>query len=146
MTYLVPFDDSPPAREALAKAYEFADDTAEEVVAVSVITDSPGYAREKEWIRDDESFEVETVAHRIRESVHRVAPEVRVRIRHIEGRVGKGSIASRIRDIIIEEDADVVFLGSENAGRVATPLGSIGGQVASGDYDVYLVRSPPGNR
>jgi hypothetical protein len=38
-------------------------------------------------------------------------------------------------------DADVVVVGSENAGRVLSPVSSVGSTVASGSYDVFVVRS-----
>lgn len=34
----------------------------------------------------------------------------------------------------------MVFLGSDNAGKLVTPLSSVGGSVASDDYDVVFVR------
>ncbi len=55
----------------------------------------------------------------------------------------EAQIAERIERLVRDHDPSVVFLGSENVGRVVTPLTSVGVHVA-GDrsYDVYVVRQP----
>jgi nucleotide-binding universal stress UspA family protein len=144
MTYLVPFDNSQYARAALVRGAELADALDEELVSVSVVPKDRRYAREKNWLDDDEPFAVGKVVGRLRQSVDELAPDARFRAIHVEGRARHGTIAGRLRDAAHDEDADVVAIGSDNAGRVMTPVGSVGGNVAADDdYDVFLVRTLP---
>ncbi|MFB6102854.1 MAG: hypothetical protein ABEJ73_09840 [Haloplanus sp.] len=56
-------------------------------------------------------------------------------------RATPGTIASQIRSIARDADASMVFIGSENAGRLVTSLSSVGETVAADDaYDVVIVR------
>lgn len=54
----------------------------------------------------------------------------------------KGTIAQRIRRTAKDLAAEVVFVGSDNAGRVVGSLFTVGGSVASdAAYDVHIVRT-----
>jgi hypothetical protein len=45
--------------------------------------------------------------------------------------------------VIRECDASLVFVGSDNAGRMVTSISSVGGSVAADTaYDVVVVRNP----
>ena len=46
-----------------------------------------------------------------------------------------------IRAVAHELDVSVIFIGSENAGRVSTPVSSVGAPVSEDPgYDVYISR------
>jgi len=52
-------------------------------------------------------------------------------------------LADHIERLIRDHDPSVVFLGSDNVGRVVTPLTSVGVHVAAEEsYDVFIVRHP----
>lgn len=138
---MVPFDGSPLARTALARAAAFGEARDEAVVAATVIPSGREYARERGWLDPGSEFDAGEIRAYLRAHVESVAPEARFRCQHVDSRLSYGDIARRLRDIARDEDATVVFLGSENVGRIAKPVGSIGGNVAARtDYDLYLVQ------
>ncbi|GCF13080.1 hypothetical protein Harman_10150 [Haloarcula mannanilytica] len=147
MVLLVPFDGSPLSKAALERATEFADYRDEGIVALSVIPDDEEYARERGWIDADETLDIEAVADRMREQAEAVVPTVSFRY---EVPADVSSMASTttditrtIRKVAHEEGASIVFIGSENAGRVSTPVCSVGSPVSEDpQYDVHIVRHP----
>ena len=146
MTFAVPFDGSDLAEAALVRAGEYAQALDESVVVVSVVSTRPHYAIEKGWIEHREEFDIETVARRLWEQARDLVPEVGFRYELVGPRPPAGAIAKAIRNVISRIEPTVVFIGSDNAGRIATPISSVGGTVASSRvHDVYLVRdtNPP---
>lgn len=72
-----------------------------------------------------------------------VDPSAEFQFERVGGAASAGTISSRLRRTAVELDADVVFVGSENAGRIVTPLTSVGsGVAAEDDYAVCIVRHP----
>lgn len=144
MTFVVPFDGSDLAEAALGRAIEFAAVLDEPVVAVVVVpTENRAYARERGWIAEDEPFEPKTVVSRLREQVLEVDPEAAFDHVVVDEYATSGTIASRIRRFARGVDASMVFVGSENAGRVVSGIGSVGATVAGEPtYDVVIVRNP----
>lgn len=141
MTYLVAFDGTDRSETALSRASAFADSTDERLVVVSVLPTDDDLAAEYGLIEGDE-YDPENAAERLRGRVEAVAPDAEFRVESVDAYAGKGRIASEIREVARELDADVVFVGSDNAGRVVQPVTSVGGPVASAtDYDVFIVRS-----
>ena len=145
MTLLVPFDGSTLSTAALEKASEHAELTDEDVVAVTIVPDDGDYARERGWIQDHEQFDPDVVVRKMRNIVDSVAPEATFRHETVDSdeptATSTTNVVRTIRDVAADVDADVVFVGSENAGSVTTPLSSVGGPVASDQqYDVYVVR------
>lgn len=145
MTFLVPFDGTPLSEAALARAAEFGTSLDVPVLALTVIpAGNDDYAVEKGWLDEDEPYDPGVVVERLRSTVESVAPRASFRHRSVYRYAGRGGIASEIRRIGREEDADVVFVGSESAGRLVTSLLSVGASVAADrEYDVFLVRTPP---
>ena len=85
MTYLVPFDGSPLAEAALARAVEFAAALEEVVVALSVVpVDERDFAVERGWIDDGEAYDPDTVVDRLRSQVAEIAPDATFRCEHPE--------------------------------------------------------------
>ncbi len=145
MTLLVPFDGSELSTAALEKAAEFGDLTDEDVVALTVVPDDDEYARERGWIDQHEQFDPDVVTRKMRRTVADVAPEATFEYELVDSdeptATATTNVVRTIRDRAADLDASLVFVGSENAGSVTTPLSSVGGPVASDQhYDVYVVR------
>lgn len=145
MVILVPFDGSELATAALTRATEFAEQIGEPVVVLSVITDDEQFARDRGWVDEDESYDPDAVAERLEAAAREVAPGATFR-REEPTDAGMMAtttldVARTIREVAHELDASVVFVGSENAGRVSTPIASVGSPVSEDpDYDVHIVR------
>lgn len=141
MTYVVAFDNSPLARTALGRAVEYADAVGEDVVAVTAIQRDLGLARERGWLGGNETFDVETVARNLTEAVVDVDPDVGFEYRTLDAYAPRGRVSRTVRELAVEQDASVVFVGSDNAGRMVGGLASVGQNVSSDDrYDVHIVR------
>lgn len=156
MTFMVPFDGTRLSRSALGTARQYAialeeapSDVLEwllpgqhvDVVAVSVIPQSARYAREKSWIRDDEEFSHRQVVEELHRQVTDIVPNASFQYVRVDGTARAGTISTRLRQKAEELEASVLFIGSENAGRIVTPLSSVGGGVtAKQDYNVFLIR------
>jgi nucleotide-binding universal stress UspA family protein len=144
MTFVVPFDGSPLAQAALSRAVAFASVADEPVVAVTVVPiDNAAYARDRGWLSADEPFDRETVVGRLRGRVADLAPDATFRATFVDRDAPSGTISTRIRRVLGEEDASMVFVGSDNAGRVAASVASVGDRVGGAPgYDAVIVRTP----
>jgi len=142
MTFVVPFDGASRTKAALQRAATIGDALDESVVAVSVIPmNDPTYARQRGWLGSDEPFDLETVVRTLRERVHEIAPDATFEYERARRGASGNQIAKPIRKFAKRRDASMVFIGSENAGRLVTSQSSIGGRIATdGNYDVVLVR------
>jgi hypothetical protein len=50
-------------------------------------------------------------------------------------------VVRKIRQVAHEVDAEILFVGSENAGRVTSPLSSVGNPLSEdAAYDIHIVR------
>ncbi|MFB6149962.1 MAG: universal stress protein [Halobacteriales archaeon] len=158
MTFMVPFDGSALAEAALVKAHGSAVGLAAvaselpqlaqlsdpiDVVAVSVIPDNARYARRKGWIDPGETFQPGAVVDTLRQQVADLVPSAEFQSRRVDRGATAGTISGRLRRTARDLGATMVFIGSDNAGRIVTPITSIGGGVTAGDaYDVCIVRHP----
>lgn len=145
MVLLVPFDGSQLAAAALERATAFAEFYDDEVLVLTALPDDAGFARERGWIADDESYDTEVVAERLERQVREIAPEATYRIERPDMVASCAwtaiDVARTIRDVAHEVDASVVFIGSDNAGRVTTPVTSVGSPISKDPhYDVHIVR------
>ncbi|MFD1647515.1 universal stress protein [Haloarchaeobius litoreus] len=145
MTLLVPFDGAALSTTALRRATEFATFRDEQLVVLTVVPDDPEYARERDWLDPGDTFDVGVIERKLRQRVLDLAPEADFRCELIENVEPVASettdVARRIREVAAELDVSVVFVGSENAGRVTNPLSSVGSPVAdTPQYDVYIAR------
>lgn len=148
MTLLVPFDGSPLAETALERAARFGDLTNEEVLAVTVVPETASYARDRGWLDPDEQFDPDRIADRFERRVGLLAPEARfeaVTPDDVEGSTVTMDVIRTIRKTARDEDASVLFVGSDNVGRVTGPLASVGDPIAADQrYDVHIVRHSSG--
>jgi nucleotide-binding universal stress UspA family protein len=142
VTLVVPFDGSTLAEAALVRAVAFGNVFDEDVLAVSVIPKgNTTYARERGWLGRDEEFEMKSVISTLHKQVTDLCPRADFRHKTVGRYASTGSIAKQLRKVARKEDASMVFIGSENAGRLVTAVSSVGGTVAADDaYDVVIVR------
>jgi len=142
MTFVVPFDGSEIAETALIRAVEFSTVLEEDVLTVSVVPkDNARYARERGWLGPNESFALESVVATLHEQVTDLCPTADFRHKVVDRYAPTGTIAKAVRREAKKEDASMVFIGSENAGRLVTAMSSVGGSIATDEaYDVVIVR------
>jgi nucleotide-binding universal stress UspA family protein len=147
MTLLVPFDGSTLSAAALERATDFASFTGEDVLALTVVPDEPEYALSRNWLGPADTFDPEAIAERLGERVADIAPEAEFRYEIPEDVSSMGSVTTdvirTIRTVAHEVEASVIFIGSENAGRVSSPVSNVGAPVSEDpSYDVYIIRHP----
>lgn len=142
MTLVAPFDGSLLAEAGLVRATEFGNVFDEDVLAVSVIPKgNKKYAREHGWVTQDEEFDLRSVITTLHEQVTDLCPSANFRHEVVDKYAQSGQIAKRLRKVARNEDASMVFIGSENAGRIVTTVSSVGATVATDQsYDVVIVR------
>ncbi|GAB7012857.1 universal stress protein [Halolamina salina] len=143
MAFVVPFDGSELAETALVRASEFSGVMDERVVAVTVIPKGDTeYAREHGWIDADEPFDVESVVTALHERVTELVPVANFRHETVGRYASAGTISKHLRKMANEEDASMVFIGSENAGDIVSGISSVGAAVAAEEtYDVVIIRN-----
>lgn len=143
MTFVVPFDGSGLSEAALVRAVEFGEVLDESILAISVIPERDvTYARERGWLESGESFDRSRIVEHLHTGVTDLAPEADFRHVTVSRYAAAGTIAGRIRRIARDIEASMVFIGSENAGRVVTAVSSVGGSIAADmDYDVVIIRN-----
>lgn len=141
MAIVVPFDGSTHARLALARAADLADAFQADLLAVTVVHRGVDDPVELGWLEDGESYDPGRIEERLAVAVEGVAPEATHHAIRADSRLPRGAVAKHLRRFARDHDADLVFIGSENAGRIVSPVSSVGGGVATEmTYDVYLVR------
>ena len=146
MTFVVPFDGTELAEAALVRAVEYGNALDEDVAAVTVVPERKRYAREKGWIEAGEPLDADAVVEGLRERVEALAPEATFEYERIREFPPEERIADHVERLALRHEPSVVFLGSDNVGRVVTPLTSVGVHVAADRaYDVFIVRrrAPP---
>lgn len=146
MAFVVPFDGSDLAEAALTRAVEYARVLDEDVVAVTVVPERKRYGRKKGWIDPGQSYDPDEIIESLREQIQELAPDASFDYERIREFPPEAELAGHIERLAMEHDPSVLFLGSDNVGRVVTPLTSVGVRVAAeGVYDVFVVRraDPP---
>lgn len=143
MSLVVPFDDSALAKAALVRARQFDQVLDEGVIAVSVIpAQNVQYARKRGWIGDNEPFDGNQIVQSLRASAAELAPDAQFEYIVTHRSASSGTIAKQIRRFARDNDATIVFIGSENAGRFVHSL-SVGSSVASSKtYDTMIISQP----
>jgi len=145
MTLLVPFDGSELSTAALDRATEFGEFTGEDVVALAVIPPDAEFARDRGWLDPGEQFDTDRICTRLRQRVEDVAPDAQFRCEETEETDYRATLTTdvtrTIRQVAADLQASIIFVGSENAGRVSTPLTSVGNPLSEDPrYDVHIVR------
>lgn len=150
MTLLVPFDGSDLSTAALDRAREFGEFTGEEVVALAVIPPDVEFARDRGWLAPDETFDAKLICTRLRHQQEDVAPDATFRCEETADTDYRATITTditrTIRQVAADIEASIIFIGSENAGRVSTPLTSVGNPISEDPrYDIHIVRHADSN-
>jgi nucleotide-binding universal stress UspA family protein len=140
MTLIVPFDGSALSKTALVRAVQFQTVLNEEVHVLSVIPkNNTEYARERGWLDNTASFDPEAVVSSLRSTVSKIAPNSEFHYVFVDRYAPRGTIAGRIKKFVEKHNGTIVFLGSENAGRIITAF-TVGQSVAGGrSYDTYII-------
>lgn len=143
MTIVAPFDGTPLSKAALRRAGDLADVFDKCVVAVTVIPNSNArYARSRDWLDDNQPFDPETVVTTLSEEVSSLVPEADFEYEVVSRYAQAGEIASKIRRVARNRGADIVVIGSDNAGNIVSNVSSVGSSVAAdNEYDVMIVRN-----
>jgi len=143
MTILVPFDGSPHAALALARAADVAETYGADLLAVTVVHPGVEEPVELGWLDPGGAYDPERVRENLEAAVAEIAPAAAYHVIRSETGLPRGAIAKHLRRFARGRDAELVFVGSESAGRIVTRLSSVGGGVSTEmSYDVYLVRRP----
>jgi nucleotide-binding universal stress UspA family protein len=146
MMLLVPYDGSALSRTALERATEFAAYRDEEVLALTIVPEDEEFARERGWVDEGESVDFDALCDRLEREIRDIAPSATVVCRRPEPSDSFTAtliddVTRTIREMADESDASIVFIGSENAGRVSTPVTSVGSPISEDPrYDVHIVR------
>ena len=146
MTLLVPFDGSDLAEAALRRAREFASYRDEEVVALTVVPEDESFAAERGWIEPGEPYDPEEVCTEFELRIREIDDTVTVRCEHPPPSehptaTAIDNVTQTIRQVAADLDVSIIFIGSENAGRVSMPVTSVGGPLSTdAKYDVHIVR------
>lgn len=142
--YLVAYDGSEYAKGALLRAVEYAKVNEIDVEAFTAIPDSVEYARDRKWLSTDGNYDFDDIVRSLHEQVTTLAPRAAFNYQKLPERAPAGQIASEIRDRALNQEAEVVFLGSEEAGTAVTSVTDVESTVAGEtQYDVHIVRTPP---
>jgi nucleotide-binding universal stress UspA family protein len=146
VTLLVPFDGSELAETALKRAREFASYRDEEVVVLTVVPEDESFAEERGWIEPGEPYDPDDICTefelRVKEidaaavfRCERPTPSEHPTATTID------DITHTIRTVAADLGVSIIFVGSENAGRVSMPVTSVGGPLSTdAKYDVHIVR------
>lgn len=146
MTLLVPFDGSALSKAALERAMEFGEYRGEDIVALTVVPTDAEFAEERGWINPGAEYDPDAVCADFEKQVEAVAPDVQFRCEHPAESLSMTAsviddVTRCIRQVADELEASIVFIGSENAGRVSTPVTSVGSPISEDPhYDVHIVR------
>lgn len=146
MTILAPYDGSDLSRAAVSRATEFAEFRDEEALVLTVIPDDEAFAVQRGWIDERERYDPAAVEARFESDVEAIAPEATFRTERPDSpppaAAARDNVARTIRTVAAEVDASILFIGSDNAGRVSTPADSVGSPISTdADYDVHIVRT-----
>jgi nucleotide-binding universal stress UspA family protein len=146
MTIVVPYDGTDLSVAALERATDCITPFGPGLQVITIIPNgNESYARERGWIEDRESFDAETIVSRLSAEIEEIAPNCEFEYEVVGQYPQAGMIASKIRSHARHADADLVVIGSDNAGRIVSSVSSVGRSVATDDaYDVLIVRHTGG--
>ncbi len=146
MTVLTPFDDSPLAQTALRRAATYAESRGEDLVALTVLPDDESFAVERGWITSGEPYDPAEFCGHFHDRVAEIAPSATFRCEtpaqsDALTATAIDDITRTVRHVAAELGVSVVFIGTENAGRISSPVTSVGSPLSKDpQYDVHIVR------
>lgn len=143
-TYLVAYDGGESSERALRRATAFADRTGARLVVASVLPTDASLAETYD-LTDDGAYDPDAAAERLRTAAAEVAPEADFRAERVDAYAGRRRIAKVLSRVAGEADAEVVFVGGDDAGRVVQRLSRVDAGSDERDendgFDVFVVRS-----
>ena len=146
MTLLAPYDGSPLARAAVTRAAAFGEFRDETVVVLTVVPEDRTFAEARGWVESDDEYDPAAVEGRFEAKVADLAPNAEFRAERPGPSESLSSstpddILRTIREVAREVGTAVLFVGSDNADRLAVPTDSIGSYLTDDpEYDVHIVR------
>ncbi|AGB15515.1 universal stress family protein [Halovivax ruber XH-70] len=143
MSLVVPFDGSDLASAALARAVQFDSILDEGVLVISIVpVGNVDYAVARGWIDESDAFDRDRILAALRDRATQIAPDAAFHYRLTDRYAPIGTIANQIRQFARSNDASILFVGSENAGRIVRAVSV--GQSVSADraYDTMIVSHP----
>lgn len=140
MSLVVPFDGSTLSKAALVRAAQFETVLSEPVLVIAVIPkDNAAYASERGWIDRNDPFDEAAIISHLQSIVTELAPDADFNYVFVDRHAPRGTIANRIRRFARDHDASIVFVGSENAGRIVHSI-TVGTSVtADSAYDTMII-------
>ena len=135
MVFLVPYDGSSPAREALERAIEYAGALDRDVVAVSYIPTGNSYAERRQWVDPEENFAIDTATQDLERKIEEATDDTELRYDDVSAHSPAGGFSPEVRQTASDVDASVLFVGGDDE-SVAVPVGEATDEV----YDVHVVR------
>ncbi len=140
MTLVVPFDGRTLSKVALLRAVQFDSVFATGITAVTVIPqNNTDYARARGWLGPTASFDTEAIVEHLTATITEIAPNATVEQIFVGRDAPSGTIGNRLRRFARDVEASIVFVGSENAGRLVSTL-SVGSAVSSErSYDTMII-------
>jgi hypothetical protein len=116
------------------------------VVVLTVVPEDESFAEERGWIGAGEPYDPDEVCTTFELRVKEIDDGVTFRCERPPPSehptaTAIDNVTQTIRRVAAELDVSVIFIGSENAGRVSIPVTSVGGPLsADARYDVHIVR------
>lgn len=140
MTLVVPFDGSELSKTALVRARQFDTVLDQGVHVVSVVPqNNKSYAHKRGWIDSDEPFDRRNIVNFLKESANKIAPDAEFTHISVGRNAPSGTISNEIRNFARKKNTSIVFVGSRNAGRLATSV-SVGSSITSElSYDAMII-------
>jgi len=146
MTILTPFDGSDLAQTALKRAETFAASRDEALVALTVVPDDPAFAVERGWVDGESEYDQAELCREFEQQVEAISTRARFRCEEPDDSdvltaTATDDITRTIRQVAADLEVSVIFIGTENAGRISTPVTSVGSPLSKDPkYDVHIVR------
>lgn len=146
MTLLAPYDGSALSKAAVRRAAAFGGFREEDVLVLTVVPEDRTFAEARGWVESDDEYDPAAVEGRFEAEVADLAPNAEFRAERPEPSESLSSstpddILRTIREVAREVGATVLFVGSDNADRLAVPTDSIGSYLTDDpEYDVHIVR------
>lgn len=140
MVFLVPYDGSAVAEAALDRAVEHGEAFDEDVLAVSLVPTGTAYAERRKWIEPQEDFALESARAELQRKIEEATDDAERNFTESTATGMQNGVAKRIRQVALEVDAKILFVGVSNGtddDSLETPFGTVSPE---GEYDVHIVR------
>lgn len=135
MAFLVPYDGTSAAREALERAVEHGGALGREVLAVSYVPTGRDYAERRRWVDPTEDFAAETAASDLERKIEEATADAERGFTESGAHAPAGGLSDQVTQTAADVGATVVFLACADDDQVVVQL-----EDDAVDFDVYVVR------